>query len=405
MDANQQNSGSHMVITDARWLDPDGRWHQGWIEVQGGRIAAVGEGQPNDRLAGAWRLSAEGRRVAPGLIDIHIHGSDGFDCTGDLEQQMGMAGVMPRHGVTSYVAAVVSGSVEDMERAVRHVAEAIKVQATGDLGRKVPWQAEILGSHLEGPFISMEYKGAHDPLVVRDPSIVELSLWQEASSRTIRMVTLAPELPGGLEAIRWLKEHGIVANVGHTAATYGQVQEAIEAGATHSVHCFNAMRPLHHREPGATGAILSDRRITAELIADFVHVHPAACHVALSSKGHDGLALVTDAIAAAGMAPGHYHLGTLEVVVSEDAARLHDGTLAGSVLTLDKAVRNVVRQGLLTAEEALHRASAVPARVVGVQDRKGSIEAGKDADLICLDDDLQVRWTMTRGTLAYERKA
>ncbi len=404
MNTKQESGTGHMVITDARWLGPDGRWHEGWIEVQGSRIAAAGEGQVDDRLAGAWRLSAGGRMVAPGLIDIHIHGTDGFDCTGDLEQQLGMAGSMPRHGVTSYVAAVVSGSVEDMERAVRSIAEGMRVQASGDPGRKVPWQAEILGSHLEGPFISMEYKGAHDPRVVRDPSIVELSLWLEASGRTMRMVTLAPELPGGLETIRWLKEHGIVANVGHTAATHAQVLEAIEAGATHSVHCFNAMRPLHHREPGATGAILSDSRITAELIADFVHVHPAACHVALASKGHDGLALITDAIAAAGMSPGRYNLGTLEVVVTEDAARLADGTLAGSVLTLDKAVRNVVRQGLLPVEEALHRASAVPAHVVGVHDRKGSIEAGKDADLVCLNEDLQVEWTITRGTIAYERK-
>ncbi|MGE5591365.1 MAG: hypothetical protein ACM3ZA_12235, partial [Bacillota bacterium] len=236
MNGNREYNSSHMVITDARWLGPDGRWRQGWIEVQGGRIAAVGEGQPSGpaaagggpapgSLAGAWRLSAEGRMVAPGLIDIHIHGSDGFDCTGGLDEQLGMAAVMPRHGVTSYVAAVVSGSAQDMERGVRNIAEAMKIQATGDPGRKVPWQAEILGSHLEGPFINMEYKGAHDPRVVRDPSIVELSLWQEASGRTIRMVTLAPELPGGLEAVRWLKEHGIVANVGHTAATYRQVQE------------------------------------------------------------------------------------------------------------------------------------------------------------------------------------
>lgn len=395
-DAKQQNGSNTMVITEARWLTPNGEWRDGWVQIEDGKISKAEEGSPEGLPSGAWRLSAKGRMVAPGLIDIHIHGTDGHDCLGDVNEQAGVAAALPRHGVTSYVPAVVTGRGEDMERAVRAIAAARRVQAGG--------QAEILGCHLEGPYISPDYRGAHDPAAIRNPSIVELSLWLDASERSLRLVTIAPERPGALEAIRWLADHGVVSSVGHTAATYAEVQAAIEAGATHSVHCFNAMRPLHHREPGATGAVLSDDRLTAELIADFVHVHPAACAIALRSKGPHGMALVTDAIAAAGQPEGRYRLGTLEVVVRDGSARLPDGTLAGSVLTLDLAVRNLVGRGLLTPAEALRRASQNPARIVGVGDRKGTIEMGKDADLICLDDDLQVQWTMTRGALAYERE-
>lgn len=418
-----------MIITDARWLTPEGTWQQGWIEVNDGRITAAGAGSPGGFSAasgaaapaaapggartlqaapGAPTLSAAGRMVAPGLIDIHIHGSDGFDALGDVDEQLGMAGALPRHGVTAYVAAVVSGATDRMEQAVRSIAAARRVQAAGTRGAPGAatgagaGAAEILGTHLEGPFISPEFKGAHDPTVLRAPSIPELTRWLAASEQSLRMVTLAPELPGGLEAVRWLADHGIVAAIGHTAATYAQVMEAIAAGATHSVHCYNAMSPLRHREPGTVGAVLADDRITAELIADFIHVHPAACLVALRSKGLDRLALVTDAMVAAGMPDGSYRLGSLDVVVRDNSARLADGTLAGSVLTLDRAVRNLCHAGLLTPAEALHHASAVAARVIGVADRKGAIAPGFDADLVCLDDDLSVRWTMARGAMAYQ---
>jgi N-acetylglucosamine-6-phosphate deacetylase len=367
-------AGGRVVVPD-RVLDP------GWVEVVGDRLAAVGEGPP-PRPAD---VELSGRVLVPGFVDLHVHGGGGASyTTGDPGEAARVVGFHRRHGTTTTMASLVTVGLAELERAVGGLADLV---ADGLLA----------GIHLEGPWLSAAHCGAHDPGLLRAPDGPEVERLLGRGRGTVRMVTLAPELDGGLAAVRSVVGEGALAAVGHTDATYAVTRDALDAGATVGTHLFNAMRPVHHREPGPVVALLEDPRATVEVIADGEHVHPAMLRRAVTAKGPDRVALVTDAMAAAGMADGDYELGGLDVQVAGGVARLAaGGSLAGSTLTMDAALRCAVHEAGLPLEVAARLASTTPAAVLDLDD-VGAIEAGRRADLVVLDRDLRVAAVMAAG--------
>jgi N-acetylglucosamine-6-phosphate deacetylase len=356
-------------------LDP------GWVEVAGDRLVAVGDGAP----ARPADVELSGRILVPGFVDLHVHGGGGGSYTaGDEDESARVADFHRRHGTTTTMASLVTAERAELERAVAALADLVL-------------DGLLVGVHLEGPWLSRAYRGAHDPKLLRNPDRSELERLLHIGRGTVRMVTLAPELDGGLAAVRQIVEGRGVAAVGHTDATYTVTRDALAAGATVGTHLFNAMRPIHHREPGPVVALLEDPRVTVEIILDGVHVHPAILRHALTAKGTGRVALVTDAMAAAGMGDGDYRLGGLEVQVVGGVARLADGgAIAGSTLTMDAAFRRAVHGTGLPLEVAARLASTTPAAVLRRPDI-GAIEAGKRADLVVLDQDLHVTAVMIAG--------
>lgn len=363
----------------------------GEVVVEDGRIAEVRPRRDEKvSLDDTFRSSTESAWIVPGYIDTHVHGGGGAQCnTDDPEEIMTVARFHASHGTTALLATTVSAPVPELESAL----EAIN-RCVGNSG--------VLGAHLEGPFISPGRPGAMDPesFVDPDPRTLERML----ASGCVRLMTLAPELPGGVELVGWLTRASVVPSLGHTDATYARAHAAVQAGARAATHLFNAMRPLHHREPGVLGAALDLPEVSCELICDGVHVDAAMLRLAYRAKGAAGIRLVTDAIAATGMPDGDYLLGVAPVHVREGRAVLAEahGTIAGSTLTMDAAARNAVRMLGVTVEQAVAMASANPARLLGLEDRKGAIVAGFDADLVLLDDELGVRGTMVAGAWALE---
>lgn len=341
---------------------------------------------------GLWSL-------APGYIDLHIHGFRGHDVTtGTLEDVETMARELPRTGVTSFFPTIATISRADTAQQVSMVAA-----AAGKQGHSA--SAEILGIRLEGPFISRTKKGAQYAPAIRPPDPTEMKELAATGHSWVRIVDYAPEEDEGGRFLEMLVQLGILACIGHTAATYEQTITAIDEGARHSTHLFNAMPPLEHRAPGVLGALLTDQRPTLEFIVDGIHVHPAVIKLALAARGIRDIALVTDAVAPAGLPEGEYEFVGRKVVVREGAVRLADGSLAGSVLTLDRAVRNMVAFAERGWSEAISMATSTPARIAGVDAHKGSIVPGGDADLVALNDQGFVQRTWVRGLLAYQRTA
>jgi len=258
-----------------------------------------------------------------------------------------------------------------------------------------------LGVHLEGPYINPEKRGAHDAEYVRLPSLDEIRELLEASNHTIKIVTLAPEVKGSIELITELRKFGIVASVGHSNATYSEVVDAIKHGVTHATHTFNEMGGLHHREPGVVGAVLVQDELTAELISDNIHVHPAAMKLLIRTKGTNKVVLVTDAIQAAGMPDGEYRVGKKDVIVRNGVCRVESGELAGSTLTMDGAVRNVMKSVGLPLRTAIKMATINPALAINIDKNKGSLEPGKDADIIIIDKEVNVYVTIVKGKIVH----
>lgn len=344
---------------------------EGWVEVQGDVIVGLGAGEP-PRPA---EVTFAGGYLSPGFVDIHSHGGGGASVVGaDPEAVVRFAEAHRQHGTTTIVASLVSASYESLAHDVAVLSELT------DAG-------VIAGTHLEGPWIAAEYKGAHDPGTLRDPDPQEVDALIRVGRGSIRMVTLAPEYPHGVDAVRRFADAGAIAAVGHTNATYDQVRAAIDAGATVSTHLFNAMRPVNHREPGPIVALTEDERVTNELILDGVHVHPAAA--AFAERAAEGrIVLVTDAMTAAAGEDGEYLLGDLPVLVVDGVARLVDGgAIAGSTLTLDKAVRFAVEQVGLSPLAAFTAATATPAGLLELADR-GQLVTGARADLCHMTGDL-----------------
>lgn len=339
-------------------------------------------------------LSPEYKAV-PGFIDVHIHGVNGadtMDATKDALETMTVA--LPQEGTTSFLATTITQNDEAIEKALVNAGDYIhNHQTTG--------KAEILGIHLEGPFVNAKRAGAQPINHIIDPSLELFKSWQTLSKDTIKLVTLAPEQTGGLEMVRYLKANAIIASIGHSDATYEEVLKAVEAGANHVTHLFNQMRGLHHREPGVVGATFLRDELIAEMIVDGIHVRPEMVKLAYELKRKEGLILITDAMRAKCLKNGHYDLGGQDVIVGEGKAVLSDGTLAGSILKLGKAVKNMMDYTGCSLEEAIEMASVNPAKQLNVFDRKGSIIVGKDADIVILDENLAVTMTFCRGKLAF----
>ncbi|MGI6567813.1 MAG: N-acetylglucosamine-6-phosphate deacetylase [Limnochordia bacterium] len=366
----------------------------GTIVVENGIITYVGSGADVPSAEGPV-LDAEGAYVTPGLIDIHVHGGGGgdvMDGTGKALEVMGQA--FSRYGTTGFVPATVTASHRETLRAV----EAVKAAAGKGTGG-----AQVLGIHLEGPYIDMGKRGAHHPDHVRPPSLPELEEIWELAGPLLRLVTLAPELEGAEAAIRRLRSWDVTVAIGHSNATYEEAMAAHLWGASHICHMFNGMRGLHHREPGVAGAALTCDGFSVELICDGVHVHPAAMDLVMRAKGPDKVVLITDTLRAMGLPQGRYQLGGLEVEVTKEAARLLTGELAGSTLSMARAVKNAVDLLGVSLAEAVRMASCNPARAIGISSRKGSLTVGKDGDIAVFDAELNPLATIVGGQVVYQR--
>ncbi|MET7981527.1 MULTISPECIES: N-acetylglucosamine-6-phosphate deacetylase [unclassified Streptomyces] len=380
------------VLAGARVVLPTGIVHDGRVIIDGRRIA--GAGAPGTRQAGAAGAvpadtpvtDLSGHWVVPGFVDIHNHGGGGASFTSGTAEDV-LRGIHTHrlHGTTTLVASTVTGDMHGLAERAGMLAELAE-------------QGDIAGIHFEGPFISPCRKGAHSEELLRAPDPAEVRKLIDAARGRASMVTLAPELPGGLDSVRLLAEHGVIAAIGHTDATYEQTKAAIDAGATVATHLFNAMPALGHRAPGPIAALLEDERITVELINDGTHLHPASLELAFHHAGAARVAFITDAMDAAGFGDGRYMLGPLEVEVADGVARLVEGgSIAGSTLTLDRAFQRAVTVDRLPVEDVVAAISANPARLLGRYDRVGSLEPGKDADLVVLDADFALKGVMRGG--------
>jgi N-acetylglucosamine-6-phosphate deacetylase len=354
-----------------------------WLATSGRQILACGAGPPR----GPADSDFPDCTVVPGFIDMHVHGGGGASYT-DPHGITGAARFHLRHGTTTTLASLVTTSPAELVAGVRALAAAVE-------------QGTVAGIHLEGPWLSRARCGAHDPTQMRDPDSAEIDAVLTAGGGAIRMVTLAPELPGSDGAIRRFLDAGVVVAVGHTDATYEQTTHAIATGATVGTHLFNAMPPLNHREPGPVLALLQDPKVTIELICDGVHVHRAVVTAVIRAAGPDRVAVVTDAIAAAGRGDGAFRLGAVPIDVVSGVARVRGtSTIAGSTATMDQLFRNVAGLGC-DADAALlaavHTTATTPARALGLQ-RVGSLRAGSDANLVVLDRDWQIAGVMVHGT-------
>jgi len=335
-------------------------------------------------------------RLAPGYIDLHIHGLYGHDVAkGRPEDVVSMARRLPQTGVTAFFPTIATLEQARTAQLVQRVAEVARKQ-------RHPSAAEIMGLRLEGPFINRAKKGAQYEPGIRRPDPLEMEKLAEAGLNRIRIVDFAPEQDESGRFLATLVRLGIIASIGHSAASYDEAIRAIDEGARHSTHLYNAMSALEHRSPGVAAAVLTDVRVTAELIADGIHIHPAMLKLAVEARGPSAIALVTDAVAPAGLPEGDYDFLGRTVTVREGAVRLENGSLAGSTLTLERAVRNMVNLVGLSWSDAIRMATSTPARISGIDDRKGCIAPGADADLVALDHDGFVRSTWTRGFLTFQ---
>lgn len=375
------------VVHSVRLVD-DGRiTDDAWAAFGDGVVIATGTGDGWRALPASDALDGDGGILTPGFIDLHGHGGGGCAFDDGPEAIRTARAVHLARGTTRAVLSLVTASVDDLAERVRTIA-----RLAGD-------DATILGSHLEGPFLDPAHKGAHTEGLLRPPDAATVDRLLTAGAGTVRQVTLAPELPGALDAVRRFVAGGARVAVGHTGATAAQASAAFDAGATLLTHAFNAMPGIHHRAPGPIVAALGDDRVTLEVIADGIHVDPSV--VALAFTGAPGrVALVTDAMAAAGVGDGHYELGGLAVTVAGGTARLDDGgAIAGSTLTQDAALRVAVGAGVDLAS-AVSALTSVPARAIGEEGRYGSLRAGAAADAVLLDDALSVRAVWVDGVRA-----
>ncbi|TXS16316.1 N-acetylglucosamine-6-phosphate deacetylase [Streptomyces sp. adm13(2018)] len=376
----------HKVLAGAHVVLPTGIVENGRVIVEGDRIVgSAAQDTPAIDLTGHW--------LVPGFVDMHNHGGGGASFTsGSVDEVLKGVHTHRLHGTTTVVASFVTGEMDFLTQRAGLLSELAE-------------QGELAGLHFEGPFISPCRKGAHDETLLRYPDPAEVRKLIDAARGQAKMVTLATELPGGLDSVRLLAEHGVIAAIGHTDASYEQTVQAIDAGATVATHLYNAMPALGHRAPGPIAALLEDERITVELINDGTHLHPAALELAFRHAGPERVALITDAMDAAGFGDGRYMLGPLEVEVKDSVARLVEGgSIAGSTLTLDRAFKRAVTVDGLPVESVVQAISANPAHLLGVYDRVGSLEPGKDADLVVLDASFDLKGVLRKGEWIVEPK-
>ena len=392
------DTNSNLALLGGTVVTPDRLIEDGIVLAADGRITHVGPRHEAEPLPRSTIIEAEGKLVLPGLIDTHVHGSHGDDVMlNGAEGIRRISRALLRYGTTSYLPSTISARHDELLRAIEACVEAEENRGLA---------AEIIGLHVEGPFINAGKKGAQPQMGIRDPDVGQCLEYLRAAPGRIKIMTLAPELPGGIELIRLLNQHNVIASLGHSEAGYETALAAIEAGASHATHLYNAMPPLHHRRPNLTTACLNEPRIRAEIILDGIHVAPEMARLAFKAKGSDGLILITDAMAAVGCADGIYRLGDSEVRVKGERCTLLDGvTIASSMLTMNRAVRQAVAFMGVTLVDAAYMASLLPAILCGVADRKGSLEKGKDADIAVLNKDFSVFATIRGGEVGYREAA
>ncbi|MBM7553030.1 N-acetylglucosamine-6-phosphate deacetylase [Thalassobacillus pellis] len=386
-----------MIIKNIEIITENYEHVRGSLRIENDTIAEISTGDLHTKQT-IPVIDGQGLMAIPGFIDVHIHGADGHDTMDASRKALnGIATVLPREGTTSFLPTTMTQHPDAITAALENIADYMKENQAGN-------GAEVLGIHLEGPFISREKAGAQPEEFIRKPDISLFEKWQAASNNNIRLVTLAPEETGALALIAYLDKHGVVASIGHTNATYQEAMEAVNHGAKHVTHLFNQMSGLHHREPGVAGAALIRDELSLEVIADNVHVHPEAVHLAYRSKGAGKLMLITDAMRAKCLPNGSYELGGQAVEVTGNEVRLPDGTLAGSILTLQEAAKNMTEIADISIAELIKMTSENAARQLGIFDRKGSIRIGKDADLVLIDKNRDVVMTICRGEIAFEKE-
>lgn len=385
-----------MLITNATLLTPTERIEAGAVRLAQGRITAVGSAANLPPLDKEPLFDAQELILAPGFIDLQINGGGGHDFTQNPATIWQVAAQLPRYGVTSFLPTIISSPLTT----IRAAQEALQHKPASFQG------ATPLGLHLEGPFLNRHKKGAHNSRYLQNPNLAPAAAapgWSPQNG--VRLVTLAPELPGALELIRRLVANGVLVSAGHSLATLQEAEGAIQAGVRYGTHLFNAMPALHHRQPGLVAALLDDERASVGVIADGVHVHPALLRLIWRLLGPQRLNLVTDAMAALGMPPGDYLLGGQTVSVDGQRAILPDGTLAGSILSLDAALRNLMRVTGCSPADAIQTVTSTPARLLNLDHRKGRIATGYDADLVLLTADFKVTATVIGGRLVTQQHA
>ncbi|QIZ06930.1 N-acetylglucosamine-6-phosphate deacetylase [Priestia megaterium] len=390
---------NHILLKGIQVYSEDILIENGFIKINNGKIVEIGSMEELEKENEIEVIELPGHyKAIPGLIDVHIHGVNGADTMDATKEALDtMVTALPKEGTTSFLATTMTQEGKQIENALINAAQYIEKQ-------KPNGKAEILGLHLEGPFVNAKRAGAQPIQHIIDPDLALFQKWQSLTNGNIKLVTLAPERPGGLDMIRYLKSNGIIASIGHTDATFDEVDEAIDAGANHVTHLFNQMRGLHHREPGVVGAAFLRDELKAEIIVDGVHVRPEMVKLAFKQKQSEGLILITDSMRAKCLKNGKYDLGGQEVTVKNGKAVLEDGTLAGSILKLGHAVKNIIAYTGCPLEDAIEMASVNPAKQLNIYDRKGSIAVGKDADIVILDEEMEVYMTLCHGAIAFNRE-
>ncbi len=379
-----------MIINNANVLTERGAFEPVDVRVIDGKIAEIGKITVQEDEV----IDATGKYVIPGLIESHFHGALDLDSSVGTAEVFGVfSRFMATQGITTFIPALISSDNEVTERYI--------TAGNAFMESDAPY-AEMGGFYLEGPFISQQYKGAHDPAVLRNPDLKTFQRWYALANGNIRKLVVAPELDGAEELIRWASSQGVAVEIGHTAANYEQAKQAIDWGVTVTTHAFNAMPPLHHREPGVLGAVLTDDRVTCELICDFGHVAEPVVKIVYACKGDSLVNVISDSCTAAGLGDGEYlHPDGRKMIVENGLAKLENGTIMGSASSVLDGVRNLVKIGIPLAS-AVRMASTNPARTTGMTDR-GSIAIGKRADLAILDCDLSVISTIVNGKTVYDR--
>ena len=364
--------------------------NRGWLLIRDGAIEKIGVDEPPLTVEGDI-YDAKGRKLLPGFIDIHVHGAMGHESMdASPDGLISMAQYYAKHGVTSFLPTTWAAPFDSLLPVFENIRHVMGMSYVG---------AQILGAHVEGPFIHPAKAGAQNPDAIYPASRTLID--QLIAQEIVKLVTLAPEIPENQQIIPQLRSQRIAISAGHTTATYEQMEEAVASGVSSVTHTFNAMPPLHHREPGAVGAALLMDELSCEVIADNIHLHPAILKMIARLKTADKMILVTDAIRGTGLPDGEYPIDERTITIKNGEARLPNGSLAGSTLTMERAFRNMLAATNWSIEELLSAATLTPARLIGVQDRKGSIEIGKDADLIITDDDINIANTFVAGNLVH----
>lgn len=383
-------------IINARIFTPENILEHHEIILKDGKILDIipSEKASLKRETDPSVIDAAGLMITPGLIDIHVHGCMGADSMdGSPAALQTMSTFMIQHGVTSFYATTVTNPQKEILHAL-DVVHDCKNRLDG---------AQIEGVHIESPYINAAYKGAQNPAFLREPQQKEYAEWMERD--VVRLITIAPELTGADDMIRYCIRKNAVISIGHSSATFEQVIHAADLGASQATHLFNGMAGLHHREPGTVGAALYDERIFTQIISDGIHLHPAIVDLIIRVKGIERVILITDAMRAAGLADGEYDLGGQQVTVAKGAARIANGSLAGSTLALDQAIRNTMEFTGLPFHSVLQMASSTPAAAMGISGTKGSIKIGHDADLTFFDKEYQVCATMVHGEFKFKKES